>query len=45
MEYLTSDIQNIKESLTRMRRYILGKSIDSNKANEVKDLEGIGKAV
>ena len=26
-----------------MQRYILGKTIDDNKANDIKDLEGIGK--
>ena len=44
MEHLASDVQNIKESLTRMWRYILDKSIENDKANKVKDLEGIGKA-
>ena len=45
MEYLASDIQNIKESLTRMWRHILDKLIDNNKANKVKDLEGMGKVM
>jgi len=44
MEYLASDIKNIKESLTRIHKYILGKSIDGDKANNIKDLESIGKA-
>jgi len=44
MEYLVSDIKNIKDSLIRMRKYILGKTINGNKANSVKDLEGVGKA-
>jgi len=44
MEYLASDIKNIKDSLARMHKYILGKSIESNKANSVKDLEGVSKA-
>jgi len=43
MEHLVSDIKNIKESLTRMHKYILSKSIDNDKANNIKDLEGIGK--
>ena len=43
MEHLVSDVKNIKESLTRMYKYILGKSINGDKANNVKDLEGIGK--
>ena len=44
MEHLTSDMQNIKESLTRMQKYILGKLIENDKTNKVKDLKGIGKA-
>jgi len=44
MEYLASDIKNIKESLTRVHKYILDKFIDGNKANNIKDREGIGKA-
>jgi len=43
MEHLASDIKNIKESLHRMQKYILGKSINSDKANNVKDLEGVRK--
>jgi len=45
MEHLTSDALNVKESLIRMKKYISGKSIDSAKANEVKDLMGMGKAL
>ena len=37
------DIKIIKNSLTRMCKYILGKSINNNKANDIKDLEDIGK--
>ena len=44
MEHLASDIKNIKESLYRMEKYILSKDIKSNKANDIKDLEGLGKA-
>jgi len=44
MEYLGSDIKNIKESLFRMEKYILGKDIDGSKANDIKDFEGLGKA-
>jgi len=42
--HLVSDIKNIKDSLIRMRKYILGKAIEGNKANSIKDLKGIGKA-
>ena len=43
MEHIISDIKNIKEFLHRMQKYILDKAIDSNKANNIKDLEGVGK--
>ena len=43
MEYIASDVKNIKESLYRMQKYILDKAIDGDKANNVKDLEGIRK--
>jgi len=44
MEHLDSDIKNIKKSLSRMEKYILSKSIDGNKANNIKDFEGLDKA-
>jgi len=43
MEHLGSNIKIIKESLSRMEKYILGKSIDGTKANNIKDFEGLGK--
>ena len=43
MEHLALDVKNIKDSLIRMYKYILGKAIEGNKANSVKDLEDIGK--
>ena len=45
MEHLISDTINIKELLIRMKKYIAGKSIESEKANEVQDLIGMGKAL
>jgi len=45
MEYLASDISNIKESLGRIQKYILGKTIKGDQANNIKGLEGISKAV
>ena len=45
MEHLGSDIKNIKKSLFRMEKYILGKGIDGSKANNIKDFEGLGKTV
>ena len=44
MEHLVSDVKHIKESLRRMQKYILNKSIKDNKANNVKNLEGVGEA-
>jgi len=43
MEYLSSNIKIIKESLSRMEKFILNKSIDGNKANDIKDFESLGK--
>ena len=45
MEHLASDIKNIKDSLYRMRKYIMSKSINEGNTNNVKDLENIGKVV
>jgi len=44
MGHLASDIKNIKDSLIRMCKYILSKSIEDDKTNSVKDFKGIGKA-
>ena len=43
IEHLVSNVKNIKNSLSRMHKYILGKTINNDKANDVKDLEGISK--
>jgi len=43
IEHLVSDVKNIKDSFSRMHKYILGKTINNDKANDVKDLEGVGK--
>ena len=43
MEHLVSNIKNIKESLHRMQKYILGKRINGDRANDVKNLKGVGK--
>ena len=45
MEHLASDALNIKESLSRMHKYILGKSIKNSGANDVEDFKGMGKAM
>ena len=38
MEHLASDVLNIKESLTRMQKFIAGKSINGNKANNLQQI-------
>jgi len=45
MKYLAFDTLNIKESLTRMQKFIAGKSINGNKANDLKNLNGMDKAI
>ena len=41
IEHLISDIKHIKKSLRRIQKYILNESIEDNKTNNVKDLEGV----
>ena len=43
IEHLGSNIKMIKELLSRMEKYILGKSIDGSKANDIKNFKGLGK--
>ena len=45
IEHLASDTLNIKESLFRMCKYILGKSVEGNNAHEVKDFKGMDKTM
>ena len=45
IKHLALDIKNIKDSLLRMQNYILSKSIESNKANDIKNLKRVGKVV
>ena len=45
MKHLDSNIKMIKELLFRMEKYILGKSIDSSKANDIKNFKGLDKIV
>ena len=40
-----SNIKNFKESLSKIHKYILNKTIDGNKANEVQNLKDISKVV
>ena len=45
MEHLALDALNIKESLSRIHKYILGKSIKNSGANDIEDFKGMGKAM
>ena len=45
MKYIVSNVLGIKNSLLRIKKYISGKSINGNKANNFKDLSGMGKAI
>jgi len=45
IEHLASDTLNIKESLFRICKYILGKSIKGNNAHEVEDFKGMDKTM
>ena len=45
IEYLASNVKNIKDSLNRMEKYIKGKSIIKDNPNSIKYLDGVGKAV
>jgi len=45
MEHIVSDVLSIMNSLLRIKKYILGKSINGDKANYFKDLSGMGKAI
>ena len=45
IEHLASNALNIKESLIRMQKFIVGKSINGDKANDLKDLNDMGKAI
>ena len=44
-KYLSSDSKNIKESLHQITIYIKNKEIDHSKANNISDLNSIGKVV
>jgi len=44
MEHLMSDIKHIKESLYYIQKYILNKSIEGNKANNIMNLEEVSEA-
>ena len=45
MEHIVSNVLSIKNSLLGIKKYILGKSINGDKANDFKDLSGMGKSI
>jgi len=45
MEHLASNTKNFKKSLSRMKKYILDKLIENDKANDVKDFKGMDKVI
>ena len=45
IEHFTSDAKNIKVSLNFLAKYIQGKQINSNKANDLSDFDSIGDAI
>ena len=45
MKYLALDALNIKESLSRMQEYILGKTIENNSANNINNFKNMGKSL
>ena len=44
LEYLFSNISNLKQFMTYIAKYIQNNKIDIAKANDIKDLDGISKA-
>jgi len=45
LEHIASDVKSIKDSLKFMAKYISNKQVQSSKANDLDDLDGIGDAV
>jgi len=45
IEHFTSDAKNIKVSLNFLAKYIQGKQVNSNKANDLDDFDGMGDAI
>ena len=45
IEQIASDTKSIKDSLNFMARYISNKKVNSSKANELQDFEGIGDSI
>ena len=45
IEHFASDTKNIKVTLNFLAKYIQGKQVDGNKANDLSDFDGIGDAI
>ena len=45
IEHLFFNATNLKKSMICIAKYIQNKKIDMSKSNNIKDFEGIGKAV
>jgi len=45
IEHITSDTKNIKDSLNFIARYISNKQVNSFKANNLEDFNGIGESI
>ena len=45
IEHFALDLKNIKDSLNFMAKYISNKQVNSSKANELKDFDGMGNAI
>ena len=45
IEHFTSDAKNIKVTLNFLAKYIQGKQVDGNKANDLSDFDGMGDAI
>ena len=45
IEYFASDSKNIKDSLNFMAKYIFNKQVNSSKANELNDFDGMDNAI
>ena len=45
IEHIASDIKNIKVTLNFLAKYIQGKQVDGNQANNLDDFDGMGDAI
>jgi len=45
LKHLVSNVENIKDSLNFVTKYISNKQIDPKKSNDIQDFKGIGEIV